>query len=99
MALVTDAVSKDRSQGLADELGRELEERLSIRVMERSEDGISVFSLSAIINSWLDEIEAIRKGRKSNTSIIILPPIKMPEEFKRELAESLKAIWTALIAA
>ena len=72
-------------------LGNELEEKISVRVLENTSPGESIFSLSAIIGDWLN---AIKKGHHS--TITILPPVQTISQIINELETALSAVLTAV---
>jgi hypothetical protein len=98
MAIVTDAIdTTEQADVLKDELKRELQdelakENISIRVLVRPEDDRGIYSLSSIINDWL---EAINRGDYSTISRILPIPVPLTPELER----AMKTAWEVLIAA
>ena len=98
MAIVTDAVDTEKE---ADDLTKELErdfateladENISIRVPVKSEAGKSIYSLSKIINDWL---EVIKRDGPSTIRKILPIPAPMTEELRKAMEKA----WAVLIAA
>jgi hypothetical protein len=98
MAIATDALdTTEKADTLKEELERELkaelaQENISIRVLVRPESGKSMYSLSKIINDWL---EAINQGNLSTISRIL--PIPAP--LTPELEKAIRTAWAVLTAA
>ncbi|MCX5667260.1 MAG: NAD-glutamate dehydrogenase [Candidatus Omnitrophica bacterium] len=98
MAIATDALdSTEKADALKEELERELkaelsQENISIRVLVRPESGKSMYSLSKIINDWLD---AINQGNFSTISRILPIPAPLTPELER----AIRTAWAVLIAA
>lgn len=95
MAIVTDKVPMDLSEGIAKKLRGELEKNVSIQVYtERSEFG-EILTLSKILSSWLAEL---KEGNVSAIRIILPDMITSKEMFKA-LIEAREAAWRAMVAA
>lgn len=96
MAIATEDVSKTETQKLEGQLRPELEENknISILVLESPKAGESVFSLSNILNNWL---EAIQDGRNSIIAIIEAIPIT-PAKMARQLEQAIRNLWMTLSA-
>lgn len=98
MAIATDAIdSTEKADLLKEELERELkaelsQENISIRVLVRPESGMSMYSLSKIINDWL---EAINQGNFSTISRILPIPAPLTPELER----AIRTAWAVLTAA
>jgi hypothetical protein len=98
VAIATDALdSTEKADLLKEELERDLkaelsQENISIRVLVRPESGKSMYSLSKIINDWL---EAINQGAFS-TIRKILP---VPAPLTPGLEKAIIAAWAVLTAA
>jgi hypothetical protein len=98
MAIATDAlgteVDTDRLQSeIEREFKQELsQENISVRVLVRPEHGKSMFSLSKIINDWL---EAINQGNLSSIAKILPVPAPLTPELERAIKEA----WAVLAAA
>lgn len=97
MAIGTVAGSVEEADRLveSEDLKQELADNISIRMLVRPEASRSVFSLSAILNDWLTEIQ---KGNKSSLSKI-LPVMISPEELIRRLGAAVANAWRVLAAA
>lgn len=98
MAIATDAIDTTAEadilkSGLKKELESELaEENISILVLVKAENGKSMYSLSKILNDWL---EAINHGNHSAINRIL--PLSAP--LTPELERAINMAWTVLIAA
>jgi hypothetical protein len=98
MVIATDAIdTTEKADVLKEELEKELkdelvQENISIRVLVRPESGRSMYSLSKILNDWL---ETINQGNYSTISRIL--PIPAP--LTPELAIAMKTLWVVLAAA
>ena len=68
------------------------EENVSIRVLVRPESGKSMYSLSKMINDWL---EAINQGNFSTISRILPIPAPLTPELER----AIRTAWAVLTAA
>jgi DNA mismatch repair ATPase MutS len=97
MAIATDALdTTEKADTLKEELEKELkdelaQENISIRVLVRPESSKSMYSLSKIINDWL---EAINQGNFSTISRIL----PLPASLTPEIEKALKAAWEVLTA-
>jgi len=98
MAIATDAVeSEDGADMLQAEIEKELkaelsQENISVYVLVGPERGTSMFSLSKIINGWL---EAVNQGNLSTISKILPSPVPLMPE----LESAIKEAWVVLTAA
>lgn len=98
MAIATDALdTTEKADLLKEELEKELkdelsQENISIRVLVRPESGKSMYSLSKIINDWL---EAINQGNFSTISRILPIPAPLTPELER----AIRTAWAVLTAA
>jgi len=92
MAIATEAVSKEAAEGLENRLKSKLAENISIRVLVKPEKGRSVFSLSAIINDWLKDIQ---DGNKS-TIAMVFPTFISPDVMIEKLDEAVRKLWRIL---
>jgi len=97
MAIGTVAGSVEEADRLveSEDLKQELADNISIRMLVRPEANRSVYSLSAILNDWLN---AIQNGNKSSISKI-LPVMISPEELIKRLGAAVANAWRVLAAA
>lgn len=98
MAIATDALgTEDDADRLHAEIEKEFKqelshENISVRVLVGPERGRSMFSLSKIINDWL---EAINQGNLSSIAKILPVPAPLTPELERAIKEA----WAVLTAA
>ena len=96
MAIATDAVNEKEAKALKNEIETDLQavlkrENVSVRIIVKPEDGISMYSLSKIINDWLSDINQDKLSTISKISPI---PVPLTPELKKIMMEA----WTVLIA-
>lgn len=80
---------------LSSEIVSRLEKNISVQFLTSPEDGKAIYSISGIINSWLQELYS---GRTSFVNFI--PPAQITsEEMRKDLENAIIAIWTSLQSA
>jgi len=94
MDILTEEVSFEESMALRERLEDQLQDGVSIQILQGPHPGNGIFSLSNILNEWL---KMVRDGNRS--AIIILPALESPEEMLRKLGEAIRASWQTLTAA
>ncbi|MCK4464043.1 MAG: sensor histidine kinase [Candidatus Omnitrophica bacterium] len=94
MAIATDAVDENKAKILETQLRAELQDNISIRVLVKPDPENSMFSLSDIINDWLDSVQD-GFGRSIR---IILPILISPAEMIEQLDETIQNAWKVLAA-
>ena len=95
VAIATDALSDNEARQAKEWLKDTLcpEDKTSIWVLAKPEDGKSIFSLSQLINRWLDELN---KDEAERILIDIIWPLKTPAEMIEELNKFREAAWELL---
>ena len=93
LAIVTEPTTEDKVEGILNALEAELQKNMSIKILiDNADVSANLFSFSAILNDWLENIQ---KGNASTVSMI-LPPIISSRDKVQQFRAALETSWNIL---
>ena len=93
LAIVTEPTTEDKVEGILNALDAELQKNRSIKILiDNADVSANLFSFSAILNDWLENIQ---KGNASTVSMI-LPPIISSRDKVQQFRAALETSWNIL---